>query len=233
MGRFNTKLESHFSDVHLYHNSFNSYHGRRKVLLVLTFFLLNCYAHLNFLCNLGTIIVLLLQKSTGHKLFGHQPVSILLVVYCCFRSGANWNTTESASSLTTTSIWVSLSTDSFRKFQYRNSVRNKSCRCLSRRVFIFSKVARLNAVIRLLFFRTGSHNSLYFVSVIYFVYYCISGPFHHWLFQAGVSSVAYQSQTFISLERHRWVGSNCAIVCCTHLKNRNEFDRRILALLKQ
>ena len=58
--------------------------------------------------------------------------SILLVVYCCFRSGANWNTTESTSALTTGSIWVSVSTDSFRNCQYRNSVRNKS-----RRLFIY------------------------------------------------------------------------------------------------
>ncbi|XP_015751895.1 PREDICTED: uncharacterized protein LOC107331783 isoform X2 [Acropora digitifera] len=55
------------------------------------------------------------------------------------------------------------------------------------------------------------------------------GPLHHWLCQAGVSSLAYQSQTFIALERHRWVGSNCAVVCCTHLKNVNEFDRRIFS----
>ena len=75
--------------------------------------------------------------STGHKRSGHHPGSILLVVYCCFRSAANWNTTESASSLTTASIWVSLSTDPFRKCQYRNSVRSKSYRCLSRRVFIY------------------------------------------------------------------------------------------------
>ena len=155
------------------------------------------------------------------------------MVYCCFRSGANWNTTESASALTTASIWVSLSTDPFRKCQYRNSVRSKSCLCLSRRVFIyFFKSTPTERVYASPFFRAGVQNSLYFVSVICFVYYCISGPFHHWLCQAGVSSLAYQSQTFISLERHRLVGSNCAIVCCTHLKNMNEFDRRILALLK-
>ena len=195
LGRFKTKLESHFSDVHLYHNSFSSYHCRRKILLVLTFFLLNCYAHLNILWNLGTIIVLLLQKSIEHQL---GTTSILLVGYCCFRSGANWNTTESASALTAASVWVSVSTDSFRNCQYRNSVRNKSCRCLSRRLFIYCfKRSPTERGYASPFFRAGAQNSLYFVSVIYFVYYCISGPFHHWLCQACVSSLAYQSQTFI------------------------------------
>lgn len=87
------------------------------------------------------------------------------MVYYCFRFGANWYATESASALTTASICVSVITDSFRKCKYRNSIRNKSCRG-----FIYFFRTRPTEC-SYMFCKAGAQNSrycTYFIIIFFF-----------------------------------------------------------------